>query len=84
MAPLTVRLVQPSSHLKSIYQKGEQLRNPEKKHDDDVWIQSIENCLKSIIQKDDDGNEENERVMRVTTSKPLILDTFLLIELVNK
>ena len=50
MAPLTVRLVQPSSHLKSIYQKGEQLRNPEKKHDDDVLTKN---------QKDDDGNEEN-------------------------
>ena len=46
------------------WNEGEdQLKNPKSKHeeddDDDVWTQSIENCLKSIDMKKEDDAEEN-------------------------
>ena len=57
-------MVKYSTYSKTLVQRwneGEnQLKNPKSKHDDDdVWTQSIENCLKSIDMKKDDDAEEN-------------------------
>ena len=41
-------------------EEADQLKNPKSKHDDDdVWTQSIKNCLKSIDMKKDDDEVEN-------------------------
>ena len=42
-------------------EEADQLKNPKSKHDDDdVWTQSIKNCLKSIDMKKDDDEVEND------------------------
>ena len=61
-AKKVVKYCTNSKTLVQRWNEGEdQLKNPKSKHedDDDVWTQSIENCLKSIDMKKEDDAEEN-------------------------